>query len=182
STTYHHPYNVARLFATQDHLSGGRTAWNIVTSAHDNEAQNYGEEHHIDHALRYEKSEEFVHVAKELWSSWEDDTLLFDRKRGYFLKKDKIRPIHFEGNHYRVRGPLNLPRSPQGNPVLISAGASPGGKDFAAKVADVFFTIAPDSIKQAKILYQEMKQKVEGYGRDPNQFKIMLGVVPIVGK
>ncbi|MBP2079552.1 LLM class flavin-dependent oxidoreductase [Oceanobacillus polygoni] len=182
STTYHHPYNVAREFSTQDHLSGGRTAWNIVTSAHDNEAQNYGKSQHLDHSLRYERCEEFVQVTKELWNSWEDDTLLFDREKGKFLDGSKISPIHFEGNYYNVRGPLNIPRSPQGNPVLISAGASPRGQEFAAKVADVFFTIASSTVEEGKAFYIEMKQKVKSYGRDPNQFKIMPGVVPFVGQ
>ncbi|WP_085990862.1 LLM class flavin-dependent oxidoreductase [Oceanobacillus senegalensis] len=182
STTYHHPYNVAREFSTQDHLSGGRTAWNIVTSAHDNEAQNYGEMRHLDHSLRYERCEEFVEITKKLWDSWEDDALLFNRAKGKFLDGKKIHPIHFNGKYYKVRGPLNIPRSPQGNPVLISAGASERGKDFAAKVADVFFTIASPSVKKGKVFYQEMKQKVQSYGRDPNQFKIMPGVVPFVGE
>lgn len=180
STTYHHPYNVARLFATQDHLSGGRTAWNIVTSAHDNEAQNYGETHHLDHAVRYEKGEEFVEVTKRLWDSWEDDTLLFDRKQGQFLDKNKIHPIYFEGKYFKVRGPLNIPRPHQGYPVLISAGASPRGKEFAARTSDIFFTIAPPTLEEAKKAYQEMKKKVKEFDRDPRQFKIMPGVVPFV--
>ncbi|WP_010677087.1 LLM class flavin-dependent oxidoreductase [Bacillus timonensis] len=182
STTYHHPYNVARKFSTLDHLSDGRAAWNIVTSAHNNEAQNYGLTHHVDHSLRYEMSEEFVEVTKELWDSWEDDALLYDRENGRFLDGNKIHPIHFEGTYYKVRGPINSPRPPQGNPVLIAAGASPRGKEFAAKIADILFTIASPTVEEGKALYQEMKQKAISFGRDPNQFKIMPGVVPFVGK
>ena len=108
--------------------------------------------------------------------------LLFDRENGKFLDGDKVHPIHFEGKYYKVRGPLNIPRSPQGNPVILSAGASPRGNDFAAKVANVFFTIASSTLEEGKVFYQEYEAKVIKYGRDPNQFKIMPGVVPFTGK
>lgn len=182
STTYNHPFNVARKFSTLDHLSDGRAGWNIVTSAHDNEAQNYGENHHLDHTLRYEKCEEFVQVTKALWDSWEDDALLFDRDKGRFLDGNKVRPIHFEGKYFKVRGPLNSSRSPQGNPVLLAAGASETGKEFAAKLADVFFTIASPTLGEGKAVYQDMKKRVLKHGRNPDQFKIMPGVVPFVAK
>ncbi|WP_379969527.1 LLM class flavin-dependent oxidoreductase [Ectobacillus sp. sgz5001026] len=182
SSTYSHPFNVARSFATLDHMSGGRAAWNVVTTAHDHEAANFGLDHQLDHKLRYEKCAEFVQVAKDLWDSWEDDTLLFDREKGRFLDGSKIHPINHEGKYYKVRGPLNIPRPPQGHPVIFTASSSEDGKQFAAKHADAFFTIAPDSIAKAKVIYDDMKQRVTSFGRDKDQFLIMPGVVPIVAK
>lgn len=180
STTYNHPFNTARMFATLDHLSNGRVGWNVVTSAHDNEALNFGESHHMDHSRRYERADEFVQVTKQLWDSWDDDAITANRQEGTFLDILKVRPIHYDGQFYKVRGPLNIPRSRQGHPVLISAGASETGKNFAAKIADVFFTIAPPSIRHGQLVYQDMKRRVMNHKRDADQFKIMPGVVPFV--
>lgn len=180
STTYNHPFNVARKFSTIDHLSGGRAAWNVVTSAHQNEAENFGLDRHMEHGDRYAQSEEFVHITNALWDSWDDDALLFDRAGGRFLDDTKVRPVNHEGRYYRVKGPLNIPRSPQGRPVLFAAGASEAGKAFAARNVDAFFTIAPPTVQAGQALYREMKQRVASHGRDPAAFKIMPGVVPFV--
>ncbi|MBO2537611.1 MULTISPECIES: LLM class flavin-dependent oxidoreductase [Rummeliibacillus] len=182
STTFNHPFNVARKFATIDHMSAGRSAWNIVTTAHDHEAANFGLEHIIDHSLRYEKADEFVEVTKELWDSWEDDTLLFNRETGIFLDASKIHPINHEGKYYKVRGPINIPRPPQGHPVLVTASASEDGKEFAAKHADILFTIAPSTVAEGKVIYDDMKQRVAKYGRNPDHLNIMPGIVPFVAK
>lgn len=182
SSTFNEPFNVARKFSTIDHMSGGRAAWNVVTTAHDHEAANFGLAKQIDHSLRYEQCDEFVDVTKKLWDSWEDDTLLFNRETGRFLDANKIQAINHEGKYYKVKGPLNIPRSPQGHPVIVTASASESGREFAAKQADIFFTIAPSTIKEGQVVYDDMKQRVAKYGRDPNQFNIMPGVVPFVGK
>lgn len=182
STTFTHPFNVARQFATIDHMSGGRAAWNIVTTAHDHEASNFGLEKQLDHSIRYERADEFVEVTKKLWDSWEPDTLLFDRENGLFLYANKVKPIYHEGKYFKVRGPINIPRPPQGHPILVTASASEKGRDFAVKHADILFTIAPSTVAEGKVIYDTIKQKVASYGRNPEHFKIMPGIVPFVGK
>lgn len=182
STTFNHPFNVARKFATIDHLSGGRAAWNVVTTAHDHEAENFGLAQQIDHALRYEQGAEFVDVTRKLWDSWEDDTLLFNRETGQFLDASKIHSINHEGKYYKVKGPINIPRPPQGYPVLVTASASEDGREFAAKYADILFTLAPSTVNEGKAVYDEIKKKVVKHGRDPQQLAIMPGIVPFVGK
>ncbi|MGJ7922163.1 LLM class flavin-dependent oxidoreductase [Neobacillus sp. LXY-4] len=182
STTFNHPFNVARKFATIDHMSGGRAAWNVVTTAHDHEAANFGLAQQIDHSLRYEQGAEFVEVAKKLWDSWEDDTLLFNRESGQFLDAGKIHAINHEGKFYKVKGPINIPRPPQGHPIIVTASASEDGREFAAKHADILFTIAPSTVKEAKLVYDEIKQRVAKHGRNPKHLNIMPGIVPFVGK
>ncbi|MFO7316415.1 MAG: LLM class flavin-dependent oxidoreductase [Bacilli bacterium] len=182
STTFTHPFNVARQFATIDHMSGGRAAWNIVTTAHDHEAANFGLEEQLDHSIRYERADEFVEVTKKLWDSWEKDTLLFDRENGIFLDEKKIHPIYHEGKYFKVRGPINIPRPPQGYPLLVTASASDKGREFAVKHADILFTLAPSTVEEGKAVYQTIKRKVAAYGRNPEHFKIMPGIVPFVGK
>lgn len=182
STTFTHPFNVARQFATIDHMSGGRAAWNIVTTAHDHEAANFGLEEQLDHSIRYERADEFVEVTKKLWDSWEKDTLLFDRENGIFLDEKKIHPIYHEGKYFKVRGPINIPRPPQGYPLLVTASASDKGREFAVKHADILFTLAPSTVEEGKAVYRTIKRKVAAYGRNPEHFKIMPGIVPFVGK
>ena len=182
TTTFNHPYNIARKFSTIDHLSAGRAGWNVVTTAHDHEAANFGLAAQVQHNLRYEQCEEFVEVAKALWDSWEDDTLLLNRETGQFLDANKIQPIHHKGSFYDVRGPINIPRPPQGHPVIVTASASDRGRDFAAKHAEVLFTIASSNLAEGKAIYDLMKQKVVEYGRQPDQLKIMPGIVPFVAK
>jgi len=182
TTTFNHPFNVARKFSTIDHLSSGRVGWNVVTTAHDHEAANFGLEQQIQHSLRYDQCEEFVEITKALWDSWEDDTLVLNRESGVFLDANKIRPINYEGNFYKVRGPINIPRPPQGHPVIVTASASDRGRDFAAKHAEVLFTIASPTWEAGKALYDDMKKRVARYGRKPDQLKIMPGVVPFVAK
>lgn len=182
STTFNHPFNIARKFATIDHLSGGRAAWNVVTTAHDHEAGNFGLCQQIDHSLRYEQGEEFVEVTKKLWDSWEDDTLIMDRESGRFLDASKIHPINHQGRFYKVKGPINIPRPPQGHPIIVTASASEDGREFAAKHADILFTIAPSTVSEGKLIYDGIKQKVARYGRNPNHLAVMPGIVPFVGK
>lgn len=181
STTYNEPYHIARKLGTLDHLSRGRAAWNIVTSQTDEEARNFGQEKHLYHAVRYERAKEFVEVTQGLWDSWEEDALLLDKESGQFADPGKLRYLNYEGAHFKVRGPLNVTRPPQGYPVLIQAGASEAGKELAAATAEVVF--APGGLlEDAKRLYADLKGRLAKYGRNPDELRILPGVMPIVGR
>ncbi|MBD2108234.1 LLM class flavin-dependent oxidoreductase [Nodosilinea sp. FACHB-13] len=181
STTYAHPYSVARSFATLDHLTHGRVAWNIVTSVNDGEAQNFGVKTHLEHDQRYDRADEFLDVACQLWESWQPDALVLDRERGILADPDKVNYIHHQGQWFQSRGPLNVPSGPQGKPVLIQAGASGRGREFAARWAEVVFAIQP-TLSQAQQFYSDLKGRVQARGRSPEQCKILLGVMPFVGE
>lgn len=181
STTYNEPYNLARKYASIDHLSKGRAAWNIVTSYYENDAYNYSLPTHPEHDERYEIADEFVEVVQKLWDSWEDDALVRDKEQGVYFKPEKLHTPNHKGKYYSVRGPLNASRPIQGNPVLIQAGSSPRGKAFAAKRAEVIFT-AQQTLEEAQAFYKDIKQAVIEYGREPNSVKVLPGVSPIVGR
>jgi FMN-dependent oxidoreductase (nitrilotriacetate monooxygenase family) len=181
STTYHHPYNVARTFATLDHLSRGRIAWNVVTSVNEGEAHNHGLETHLGHDARYDAADEFMRAAFLLWNSWEPDALVLDRASGIYADPDKIHRADHVGEAYRTRGPLNVPRSPQGRPVIIQAGSSSRGKAFASKWAEVIFVIQPN-VNAMQTFYADTKQSVESTGRRADEVKILAGVMPFVGR
>jgi FMN-dependent oxidoreductase (nitrilotriacetate monooxygenase family) len=181
STTYYHPYHIARTFATLDHLSGGRAAWNVVTSVNDAEAQNFGFDEHLEHDRRYDRADEFMEVTFKLWDSWQDNALLLDRHRGRFADPAKVTPIDHAGAWFRSRGPLNMPRGPQGRPVIIQAGSSGRGRAFAARWADVIFTVQP-SLPQATAYYAEIKSHVGQHGRAPEACAILSAVMPFVGE
>src|SRR6201999_4210268 len=140
STTYYQPYHVARTFATLDHLSGGRAAWNVVTSVNDSEAQNFGLSAAVDHDRRYDKADEFLETVAALWDSWDDGALIMDAETGEFADPAKVREINHKGEWFSVRGPLTVPRTPQGRPVILQAGSSGRGREFAAAWADMIFT------------------------------------------
>ncbi|GIQ69545.1 monooxygenase [Xylanibacillus composti] len=180
STTYQEPYNLAREFAMLDHLSHGRAAWNIVTSSRDEEAANFGSSPHMEHSLRYERAREFAEVAAKLWDSWEDDATIADRRAGIFADPARVHTIHHRGEHFGVRGPLNLTRSPQGRPVFIQAGASDSGRRFAAEYAEVIF-VAWQTFDEAKHYYNSLKQLLPEYGRSPEAVKVLPGILPIIG-
>ncbi|WP_422657012.1 LLM class flavin-dependent oxidoreductase [Paenibacillus sp. EC2-1] len=180
STTYNEPYNVARKFASLDYISGGRSGWNIVTSQLDIEAQNFGREKHPEHGLRYKMAQEFVDVTTRLWDSWQDDALILDREQGKFADSTKVRSVDYKGQWSSTLGPLNVPRPPQGYPVLIQAGSSEAGQDFAAQYAEVIFT-AQTSLEAAKSFYKSVKSKLSKYGREPGDVKIMPGLSPVIG-
>ncbi|MEC5386426.1 LLM class flavin-dependent oxidoreductase [Uliginosibacterium sp. H3] len=181
STSYFEPYHVARKFSTLDHFSNGRAGWNIVTSWNDKEALNFNRGELLEHGLRYRRALEFVDVTTRLWDSWEDDAFLHDKDSGRFFDPEKLHVSNFKGEYFSARGPLNLPRSPQGYPVLVQAGSSDDGRDFAAKTAEVIFTAQPD-LTQAKAFYADIKAQVEAAGRSPNHVKVMPGLMPIVGR
>ncbi len=166
STTYYSPFHVARTFATLDHLTGGRAAWNVVTSVNDGEAQNFGADIHLDHDARYDRADEFLEATTALWDSWDDDALVLDRAGGTFADPDKVRPVDHHGDFFDVRGPLTVPRGPQGRPVLLQAGSSGRGRDFAARWAELIFTGDP-GIEIARAHYEDQKARIADGGRDP---------------
>lgn len=180
STSYNDPYNLARRFASVDWVSGGRVGWNIVTTAGADAARNFGLDDVPDHRLRYEKAAEFVDVATKLWDSWDDDAFIGDKELGIHSDPDKVREINHIGEFFRVAGPLNVPRSPQGYPVLVQAGSSEDGKGFAARYAEAVFT-AQQTLEDGKQFYADLKERARRLGRDPDTVKILPGIVPVIG-
>ncbi len=181
STTYNEPYHLARKFASLDHLSGGRAGWNLVTSATEAEAHNFSKEKHMDHTLRYKRAKEFVDVVKALWDSWEDEAFLRDKESGIYFDPDKLHIPNHKGEHFSVRGPLNVARPIQGYPVVIQAGSSEDGKNLAAQTAEVIFT-AQQTLAEAQAFYADVKGRLAQYGRNPDNLKIMPGVFPVIGR
>jgi FMN-dependent oxidoreductase (nitrilotriacetate monooxygenase family) len=181
STSFNEPYNVARRFASLDHLSGGRAGWNLVTSATDLEAANFGNDKIALHADRYARAEEFVDVVLGLWNSWDDDAILIDRESGQFSRPNGFRPLNHRGTYFEVRGPLNISRTPQGQPVLVQAGSSGPGKDLAARTAEIVFT-ANQTLAEAVEFYGDLKERMGRFGREPGDLKIMPGLFPVVGR
>ncbi|MDC0987680.1 NtaA/DmoA family FMN-dependent monooxygenase, partial [Alphaproteobacteria bacterium] len=164
STTYTEPYNLARQFASLDHISGGRVGWNIVTSWSVPAARNYGDDAQVSHADRYARAEDFLQVVKGLWNSWADDAVVDNRNSGQYGRIDRIRPIDHDGEYYKVAGPLNLPRGPQGRPVLVQAGSSDTGRNFAARHAEAVFTAQMEKT-MAQTFYTDLKARIVKEGR-----------------
>jgi FMN-dependent oxidoreductase (nitrilotriacetate monooxygenase family) len=180
STSYNDPYNLARRFASLDHISGGRAGWNIVTTAGDDAARNFGLDAQPAHAERYARAAEFAEVSRKLWDSWEDDAVVADAARGVHAETGRVHAIEHTGRFFRVHGPLNLPRSPQGHPVLVQAGSSEDGKDFAARYAEAVFT-AQQTLAEGQAFYADLKRRAAAAGRDPAGVKILPGIVPVLG-
>ncbi|MCL7428070.1 LLM class flavin-dependent oxidoreductase [Streptomyces sp. YS415] len=180
STTFNEPFHTARKFASLDHISGGRAGWNIVTSGTVNEARNFGQDEHLEHRLRYERAREFLEVATKLWDSWEDDAVLLDRERGVYADTDKVREIGHRGEYFGVHGPLNVPRSPQGYPLLVQAGSSEDGKEFAAQYAEAVFT-AQQTLADAQAFYKDLKSRLTQHGRTEEQLLVLPGIAPVIG-
>jgi len=180
STSFSEPYNVARQFASLDHISHGRAAWNVVTSANDYAARNFGHSTLPPHALRYEKASEFVDVVNKLWDSWDDDAFIHDRTTGLFFEPTRQHAVHHEGKFFKVDGALNVARSPQGKPVIIQAGASDTGLELAARTAEIVFASASNP-QDAKRSYDELKGRMAKYGRHPDTMKILAGLPVMIG-
>ena len=180
STTYGEPYHLARAFASLDHISGGRAAWNVVTTAYAKSSAVFGREH-PPHAERYAMAEEFVEACRLLWDSWDDGAFIGDKREGRFVKPGSLRIPDFRGKYFTVEGALNVPRSPQGHPVLIQAGSSGPGQALAARIADVVFT-AQNDLDEALAFYKTLKAQVAGFGRTPGEVLVMPGVMPVVGR
>jgi FMN-dependent oxidoreductase (nitrilotriacetate monooxygenase family) len=180
STTYSDPYNLARQFASLDHLSGGRIGWNIVTSWAPAAAANFGQERQADIDQRYERAHEFVEVVSKLWDSWARDAIRDDREAGLYVRTDRIRRIEHRGEQFAVAGALNIPRSPQGRPVFVQAGASTDGRAFAARYAEAIFT-AHLQKESAIGFYSDIKTQARALGRQPDQIVILPGISAAIG-
>ncbi|KUP34940.1 nitrilotriacetate monooxygenase [Bacillus halotolerans] len=179
STTYSEPFHIARQFASLDHLSNGRAGWNVVTSSIESTALNFSGEKHLEHHLRYQRAEEFVEAVKGLWDSWEEDAFIRNKETGEFFDKEKMHELNHKGDYFSVRGPLNVSRTPQGQPVIIQAGSSGDGKALAAKTAEVIFT-AQNHLESAQEFYQSIKKQAAEFGRDPQKIAIMPGIFPVI--
>jgi FMN-dependent oxidoreductase (nitrilotriacetate monooxygenase family) len=180
SSTYSDPYNLARMFASIDHLSGGRAAWNVVTGAFPEAAGNFGHANHPPHDLRYAIATEFVKVVKGLWDSWEDGAIVMNKGNGQFADISKMHELNHKGEYFSVKGPLNVSRPPQGYPVIIQAGASEAGRDLASSIGEVIFAVQQD-VGVAKAFADDLRARAAKAGRDPSSMKIMPGVCPIIG-
>lgn len=180
TTSYNEPFHVARRIASIDHISGGRAGWNLVTSQIEDEAGNFGLDAHPRHADRYARAEEFHDVVRGLWDSWEDDAFERD-KQGRYFDPAKVHRLNHQGEHFRVRGPLNVARAPQGHPIISQAGASQPGRELAARTADLVFTAAL-TLEEGQAFYRDVKARAQRHGRDPEHIKILPGLLPIVGR
>ncbi|NUY34216.1 LLM class flavin-dependent oxidoreductase [Paraburkholderia sp. JPY303] len=178
STSYNEPYNIARRFATLDHVSNGRAGWNVVTTADLPSARNFGRDAVPNHAQRYERAAEFTEVVKALWDSWEDDAFVGDKAGGRFVDVEKVHAIAHRGRYFDVQGPLNLPRSPQGHPVVVQAGASADGRELAARHAEAVFS-ASQSFEESAAYRRDLNERAAAYGRPP--VKVLAGLTTIIG-
>jgi alkanesulfonate monooxygenase len=181
STSYNEPYHVARKFASIDHISGGRAGWNLVTSGQEAEAKNFSRDKHYLHGERYERAREFAQIVVGLWDSWDDDAFVRNKESGEFFRADKLHPLNHKGEYFTVRGPLNVPRTPQGRPVIVQAGGSQDMIKVAAEFGEAIFC-APLTLEAAQTFYADLKGRAESFGRSPDQLKIMPGLSCIVGR
>lgn len=180
STSYSEPFTVARQFGSLDVISGGRAGWNVVTSPLEGSALNYSKKEHPDHGKRYRIAAEYLEVARGLWDSWEDDAFVRNKETGVFFDKDKLHTLDHQGEFFSVKGPLNIARSKQGQPVIFQAGSSEVGKDYASSVADAIFT-GHDTLESAQAFYKDVKTRVASFGRNPDEVLIFPGIAPILG-
>jgi FMN-dependent oxidoreductase (nitrilotriacetate monooxygenase family) len=179
STSYTEPFHAARMFASIDHLSGGRAAWNAVTSVSDAEGRNFGRDEHYAHDVRYHRASEYLDVTRKLWDSWGEDAVAPDKGAGIYTDPSRVHYVDHRGDWFSVKGPLNVPRPPQGHPVLIQAGASGAFENLAARNAEVVFAVYPD-LDRAKAGYRDFKGKVVAAGRPVEAVKLLPGMVPII--
>lgn len=180
STSFYEPYNVARLFASLDHISHGRAAWNVVTSANDFAARNFGLDRLPPHDRRYARAREFLDVVRGLWDTWEDDAFIYDKANARMFEPSKFHVLDHQGEFFKVHGALNMARPPQGSPVIFQAGASDTGKAFAAETAEVVFGTGA-TMEEALAFYRDLKGRMPAYNRHPDALKILSGVSIVVG-
>jgi FMN-dependent oxidoreductase (nitrilotriacetate monooxygenase family) len=180
STTFEEPYLVARRFASLDHISNGRSAWNVVTTSNPDSALNFGREEHMAHAERYRRAREFIDVVKGLWDSWADDAFIRDVENGVYFDPDRLHVLDHHGKYFNVRGPLNVARPVQGHSVIVQAGASHDGRQLAAETAEMVFA-AGGPIGSAQEYYADVKARARAAGRNPDLIKIMPGALVVVG-
>ncbi|MFE5033800.1 LLM class flavin-dependent oxidoreductase [Streptomyces sp. NPDC056683] len=179
TTTYNHPFHIARKFASLDHISGGRAAWNVVTSVVPLEAANFGYDSHLEHELRYRRADEFVQVVKALWDSYDDEAVVRDKEGGRYYDPAGLHTPHHRGEHFTVRGPLNISRPPQGHPVVFQAGSSETGREFAARHGEVLFTTQHE-LGAAQAFYADIKGRAAAHGRAPAHVLVWPGLTPLV--
>jgi FMN-dependent oxidoreductase (nitrilotriacetate monooxygenase family) len=180
NTTFNEPFEVARQFATLDHLSDGRAGWNIVTSSDAFTGANFRRGGYLDHAERYQRAEEFLTVARAFWDSWDADAVLFNIENGVYADPDRIRRVEHSGPQFDVSGFATLPAGPEGHPVLLQAGDSPDGRAFGARHADALFTL-PASLEDGQRYYADVKGRAQSYGRDPNQLRVFPAATFVIG-
>lgn len=180
STSFYEPYNLARQFASLDHLSHGRAGWNVVTSANDYAARNFGLDKLPPHDQRYARAREFFEVVASLWDTWEDDAFVADKASCTSFVPEKFHVTDHSGKFFQVYGGLNIKRTPQGRPVIIQAGSSEDGKSFAAETAEVVFSSDP-TFPAAQRFYADLKGRMPKFGRDPDSMKILAGLSVVVG-
>ena len=180
STTYFEPFDVARRFATLDLMTNGRAAWNVVTSVNDGEALNMGREEHLAHDLRYDRADEFMEVVLGHWDTWDDGAIIVDKKTGRYADPTKVKRLDHKGKFFTSRGPFTVPRSPQGHPVIIQAGASGRGQRFAGRWGEVIFAAARNT-ELGKEGYQAVKGEAARLGRDPDHISICNILMPVAG-
>ena len=181
STTYYEPYHVARLFATMDLMTRGRVAWNIATSLNDSEAENFGKTEHLEHDLRYDRADEFMEAVLGHWDSWAEGAMLVDKQSGRFADADRVHRLDYEGKFFRSRGPLTVPRSAQGHPVLLQAGSSGRGQRFAGRWAELVFA-GYGSLEGGKKQYASLRSAAGAAGRDPDTVKVAPAVGVVVAE
>ena len=181
TTTYDQPYSLARRFASLDLISGGRAGWNLVTSANRSEADSFGLAEHVEKSERYRRAREFAQTVRGLWNSWGDDAFVRDKRAGIYFDRDRLQVMEHAGEFFRVRGPLNVSPSPQGEPVLVQAGASDDGRALAAETAEVIFG-AQQTLAGAQAFYADVKARMAAHGRDPDGLKIMPGLLVALGR
>jgi FMN-dependent oxidoreductase (nitrilotriacetate monooxygenase family) len=181
ATTWNEPYTVARMFASLDHLSGGRAAWNLVTGRNPEDAKNFSRNVHVEHQDRYRRAEEFIDVVKGLWDSYDDHAIVRDRASGLFFDPNKLHLIKHNGEHFSVKGPLSVSRPPQGHPVIVQAGESEAARQLTARAADAVFT-QQSSLKSARVFYRDIKRRLEQFGRAPDSLKVLPGMSAYIGR
>ncbi|MCV4289418.1 LLM class flavin-dependent oxidoreductase [Pseudomonas capsici] len=181
TVSYTEPFQVARQFASLDHISGGRAGWNVVTSWLSGTAENFSKGEHPPHAVRYRIAKEHVSVVKGLWDSWEDDAFARNKQTGEFFTPGKLHALNHQGEFFQVKGPLNISRSRQGHPVLFQAGTSEDGRNFAAEYSDAIFVHA-ETLEDAKAYSRDLKKRAAGFGRNPDDLSILPGIRPIIGR
>ncbi|MGZ0189349.1 MAG: LLM class flavin-dependent oxidoreductase [Alphaproteobacteria bacterium] len=181
STTYYEPFHVARQFSTLDHMTDGRAAWNVVTSLNDSEAANYGQDALLGHDDRYERADEFMDVVHGHWDTWADDAIIMDKANGIFADPTKVKALKHVGKYFKSRGPFTVPPTPQGRPVIIQAGQSGRGRDFAIKWAELIFAIFPN-LEFAQRVYKEMQEVAAAAGRDPSTYRLTPAAYAVIGE
>ncbi|MFF2481747.1 LLM class flavin-dependent oxidoreductase [Paenibacillus sp. NPDC058071] len=181
SSTYSDPFTIARQFASMDMLSGGRAGWNVVTSGLlDGAAHNFNEKT-VQHDEKYELATEYLEVAQGLWDSWEDDAFVRDKQTGVFFDPEKMHTLNHKGKFFSVKGPLNVARSPQGQPVIFQAGLSEPGRNFAAQFANAIYSI-PQTIEEGTNFREDMRRRAETFGRSADDILVFPNISPVIGK